>query len=177
MSKDPYKIVNAKPSWASKLASGTVALGSVATAIVITVPGLPGYEVLNLAAGITGQQDQLNTANTPVDAQGNQSSPTNIPASANAGTAIQQSLNGQSFASGVQAGNSSATLSLPGLKAGNTTSPTPYAATSANAGSGNAQSGNVSSPTPHASQGGDEYEDEHEYEDEYESEENEENDD
>ena len=43
MSKDPYKIVNAKPSWASKLASGTVALGSVATAIVITVPGLPGY--------------------------------------------------------------------------------------------------------------------------------------
>ncbi|CAB4639175.1 unannotated protein [freshwater metagenome] len=52
MTKDPYKIVDTKPSWVSKLGAGALALGSVATAIAVTVPGLPGYDILTqIAAG------------------------------------------------------------------------------------------------------------------------------
>lgn len=50
MIKDPYKIVDTKPSWVSKLGAGVVALGSVAMALALTVPGLPGYDVLTQIA-------------------------------------------------------------------------------------------------------------------------------
>ena len=67
MSRDPYKIVDTKPSWVSKLSSGAVALGSVATAVVITVPGLPGYEMLTqLATGAEAQPTDLNSSDSGV---------------------------------------------------------------------------------------------------------------
>ncbi len=167
MSKDPYKIVNAKPSWASKLASGTVALGSVATAIVITVPGLPGYEVLNQASGITGQQDQASAGLAALDSQGNSTSPSNIPGAVAIDPALQQPASGLTLSSSIPNGKSSTTLTLPGLNSGNTSSPTPYSAASASSGSATQTIGNVSSPTPYGSEDENEYEDDNdEYEDE-----------
>ena len=50
MTKDPYKIVDTKPSWASKLGGGVLVLGSAAVALAITVPGLPGYDVFTQIA-------------------------------------------------------------------------------------------------------------------------------
>ena len=129
MSRDQYKIVNSKPSWGSKLASGTVALGSVATAIVITVPGLPGYEILNQASGAFGQQDQSSAGVASLDSQANSTTPSNLPASLTSGAvdpALQQSVSVKSLASPVQVGPNSSVLSLPGITAGNTSSPTPY---------------------------------------------------
>jgi hypothetical protein len=178
MSKDPYKIVNAKPSWASRLASGTVALGSVATAIVITVPGLPGYEVLKQASGVTGQQDQANAGVLPLDSQGNSTSPSNLPPTTSVvDPALQQSVSGQVLSSSISNGKSLTTLTLPGLSAGNTTSPTPYSAASATSGSASQTIGNISSPTPYGSEDEDEYEDyEEDEEDEDEEDEDEDED-
>ena len=50
MTRDPYKIVDTKPSWVSKLGAGVVAIGSIAMAIVITVSGLPGYDIFTQIA-------------------------------------------------------------------------------------------------------------------------------
>lgn len=177
MSKDPYKIVNAKPSWASKLASGTVALGSVATAIVITVPGLPGYEVLNQASGVVGQQNQASAGMASLDSKGTPVSPSDLLAGVAVDPASQQSLSGQALASSVQTGATASALTLPGIKTGNTSSPTPYAAASLTTGSGNPDLGNISSPTPYGSDDEDEYEDEDDYEDEEDEDEEEEDED
>lgn len=180
MSKDPYKIVNAKPSWASKLASGTVALGSVATAIVITVPGLPGYEVLNQVSGITGQQDQASAGLSALDSQGNSTSPSNIPGAVAIDPALQQPASGLTLSSSIPNGKSSTTLTIPGLNSGNTSSPTPYSAASASSGSATQTIGNVSSPTPNGSEDENEYEDDdddYDYDDDYEDDEDDEEDD
>jgi hypothetical protein len=154
MSKNPYKIVNAKPSWASKLASGTVALGSVATAIVITVPGLPGYEALNQASGAVDQQQTESTGLAPLNSQASVSTPSDLPADLAANVVdptTQQTLGSQVLASSLQIGTNSTVLTLPGITAGNTSSPTPYGSSS-------------------GAYEDDEDEDEDEYEDEYENE-------
>lgn len=166
MSKDPYKIVNSKPSWASKLATGGVALGSVATAIVITVPGLPGYETLSQAFESGGQQEVTNSSGLGQGSQSESTSPSqvsgqNSTGSSTVATDLKLSTSTKTL--------SSATLALPGISSGNTSSPTPYSTVSSSTGVGGQASGNVSSPTPSGSTSGyedDEYEEENEYEDE-----------
>ncbi|CAB4639162.1 unannotated protein [freshwater metagenome] len=163
MPKDPYKIVDTKPSWVSKLSSGAVALGSVATAVVITVPGLPGYDILTqLATGPEAQptnSDSLgsgvadpNQPQEPVSAQ----AVSIVPASSNSspasvGASAKQVPKPAAAKSG--APKSGATLALPGINSGNTSSPTPSGSggSASNAGSNvgsGTSSGNTSSPTP-----------------------------
>lgn len=178
MNKEPYKIIDVKPSWTSKLGSGIVAVGSVATAIVITVPGLPGYEILSQA-----QESQ--------DSQGTEAQPetTVDTAAANSVSLVNaNSVDPVSSEVGVQAQTlgevvnqdpapSEQVLSLPGIDSGNTSSPTPYGSSEAsgNNSSGGTAAGNTSSPTP----GGSEYEDDDddEYEDDDDDDEYEDDDD
>lgn len=164
MSKDPYKIVDTKPSWSSKLGSGVVALGSVATAIVITVPGLPGYQLLSEANAVVN-------GTTPIDAQTTSGegssvelgpSATAVSNPANSGTIAltgnSNSSQTQTALSGIKSskGQPSTQLSLPGVTSGNTSSPTPGtwsgSGTNASAG-GSTATGNTTSPTPTASGG------------------------
>lgn len=215
MSKDPYKIVDSKPSWSSRLGSGVVALGSVATAVVITVPGLPGYEFLS-QSGVA-----FDGVSVPAGAQapGTENSADNgLPVGAT--STLQQfgittsgaaSLGGSTSSPQTQAtltgapnsaGQTPASLSLPGVSSGNTSSPTPWSSggtgvntpaagsiasgnttsptpyssggTGASApASGGTSTGNTSSPTPGGSASEYEDEDEYEYENEYEYEEDE----
>jgi hypothetical protein len=177
MSKDPYKIVNSKPSWASKLATGGVALGSVATAIVITVPGLPGYETLSQAFGSGAQQEVTNSSGLGQGSQSDSTSPSEVSGQNSTGSSTVARDPKLSTSTKTL---SSATLTLPGISSGNTSSPTPYSTVSSSTGVGGQASGNVSSPTPSGSTSGyeaDEYEEEDEYEEdeaEYEEEEEEE---
>ena len=167
MSKDPYKIVNSKPSWASKLATGGVALGSVATAIVITVPGLPGYETLSQAFGSGAQQEVSNSSGLGQGSQGDSASPSQVSGQNSTGSSTVARDPKLSTSTKTL---SSATLTLPGINSGNTSSPTPYSAVSSSTGVGGQASGNVSSPTPSGSTSGYEADDYEEETDEYEEE-------
>lgn len=187
MTKDPYKIVDTKPSWSSRLGSGVVALGSVATAVVITVPGLPGYEFLSQSA------TTLDGVSVPSELQGNDSENSAGNAFSTLATSSQQFGTSPSGAASLNNGTTSArsqsaiagapgsaaqaetTLSLPGVNSGNTSSPTPYSAGQSGATNptgGNASAGNTSSPTPGGSSS--EYEEEYEEDEEEEEEEEEE---
>ena len=163
MSKDPYKIVNSKPSWASKLATGGVALGSVATAIVITVPGLPGYETLSQAFGSAAQQEVSNSSGLGQGSQSDSTSPSEVSGQNSTGSSTVARDPKLSTSTKTL---SSATLTLPGISSGNTSSPTPYSTVSSSTGVGGQASGNVSSPTPSGSTSG--YEEDEYEEDEYE---------
>jgi hypothetical protein len=130
MSKDPYKIVDSKPSWMSKLSSGAVALGSVATAVVITVPGLPGYDIFTqIAVGSDGQVLDSGSAATDASIGAAGSSQAQDPTSARAisvGTA-NSTIGSASTTSPATSSSpaTGATLALPGITSGNTSSPTP----------------------------------------------------
>jgi hypothetical protein len=168
MSKDPYKIVDTKPSWSSKLGSGVVALGSVATAIVITVPGLPGYQLLSEANDVINGTNPIGGQTTSGDTNAVDlgASETQTSNSANSGnvalTGNSNSATAQTPIQSVLAGPKSSPsqpstqLSLPGVSSGNTTSPTPGTwsgnGSNANAG-GNTATGNTTSPTPGSSGG------------------------
>lgn len=165
MSKDPYKIINAKPGWASKLASGGVAIGSVATAIVITVPGLPGYETLSQALAAGNQQELTNPSGVAQGSQTNSTSPSQVPGLNVIGSSAVPNDSKLSTSTKIL----SARLSLPGISTANTSSPTPLASAYSSAATGSQTSGNVSSPTPSGSTVG--YEDDDYEDDEYEDEE------
>ena len=159
MPKDPYKIVNSKPSWASKLATGGVALGSVATAIVITVPGLPGYETLSQAFGSGAQQEVTNSSGLGQGSQSNSTSPSQVSGQNSTGSSTVARDPKLSTSTKTL---SAATLTLPGISSGNTSSPTPYSTVTSSTGVGGQATGNVSSPTPSGSTSAyeaDEYED------------------
>jgi hypothetical protein len=173
MAKDPYKIVNSKPGWASKFASGSVALGSVATAIVITVPGLPGYEVLSQALASDTAQDATNPNGVSQGSETSSTSPSGVPAGTNRVSSSSKAtslltLDGKPLSSSLLSATKSSTLTLPGISAGNTSSPTPYSTVSSSATSGSQSAGNVSSPTPSGSSSNseDEYEDDEDEDDE-----------
>lgn len=162
MSKDPYKIVDSKPSWSSKLGSGIVALGSVATAIVITVPGLPGYQLLSEANAVLIDANPIKALSPLGDnsVPGTiQSTNQTIGRTRTGNTVLTGSANStQAPVSGNQTTNGqiSEQLTLPGVPSGNTTSPTPGSwsgsGSNANAG-GSTASGNTTSPTPSSSGG------------------------
>ena len=159
MPKDPYKIVNSKPGWASKLASGGVAIGSVATAIVITVPGLPGYETLSQALASGTQQEVTNPNAVAQGPQTNSISPSNVPGQTPIGSSAVAS---DSKLSTVTKVLSSSELTLSGISSANTSSPTPAATAYSSGSTGSQAAGNVSSPTTSGSNS--EYED-NDYED------------
>ena len=165
MSKDPYRIVDTKPSWSSRLGSGAVALGSVATAIVITVPGLPGYQLLSEAnAVISGATNTsgLATSTGETDVIGTGQSAAQTSELGATGTLSSAGISSPAKAQTVSTGGSSSTgqpplqLSLPGVASGNTSSPTPTPAggwTATTTSGGSTATGNTTSPTPTASGG------------------------
>lgn len=164
MSKDPYKIVDTKASWSSKLGSGVVALGSVATAIVITVPGLPGYQLLSEANAVVNDSNPIDAQTATGEGSSVELGPsaTAVSNPANSGsialTGNSNSSQTQTVLSGPKSskGQPSSQLSLPGVTSGNTSSPTPSAASGsgANASAGGSTStGNTTSPTPTSSGG------------------------
>ena len=186
MSKDPYRIVDSKPSWFSKLGSGAVALGSVATAIVITVPGFPGYQFLSQAEvafnGVSAPAGDQ-SSDPSISAEGLSQNLTNSFSSQTGASATSTvSLGGSLPSPSSQVSNNAAALAsqpstslkLPSVNSGNTSSPTPYSSgqTGANTpAGGNTAAGNTSSPTPGGSESEyEEDEDEDEYEDEDEGE-------
>lgn len=189
MTRDPYKIVDTKPSWVSKLSSGAVALGSVATAVVITVPGLPGYDVLTQLA--TGPEAQPTSSDSlsPGVAESNQplgpasaQTVSIVPASSDSSITPVADLaknSSKPAAAASEAPKSAATLALPGISSGTTSSPTPSGSggSSSNAGSttgSGTSAGNTSSPTPSGGSstgGSSSYNGDDDYEDEDEDEE------
>ncbi|MCF8525319.1 MAG: hypothetical protein K9G10_02725 [Rhodoluna sp.] len=174
MSKDPYKIVNSKPGWASKLASGGIAIGSVATAIVITVPGLPGYETLSQALASGTQQGVTNPNGSSQGSQANSTSPSDVPGQTLIGSSAvandpKVSTSAKVLGSSIKPTLSSSKLTLSGISTANTSSPTPLASAYSSAATGSQTSGNVSSPTPSGSTVG--YEDDDYEDDEYEDDE------
>ena len=54
MKNNPYKVDNGSSGFLSALGSGAIAVGSVATAIVVVVPGMPGYELISSGIEATG---------------------------------------------------------------------------------------------------------------------------
>jgi len=145
MSKDPYKIVDSKPSWSSRLGSSVVAVGSVATAIAITVPGLPGYEFLSPSEA-AGPQSSSDSSQPLVSGQTIANDAAEVTRTTPASTTSATKLKG--IDSEKVASKPKKALELPGIESGNTSSSTPYAGSDgANPGSGS-DPGNTSSPTP-----------------------------
>lgn len=174
MSKEPYKIVNATTSWTSKLGSGAVALGSVATAIVITVPGLPGYEFLDQNQGEQPQSDLAQSVDQELVNGVVAMAATAENTSVNSETALTSSspnssltVNSETDVSPKPKTQSEAPiLALPGIDSGNTSSATPYGSEGASASnaSGSTNTGNTSSPTPAGGEYDDD-DDDYEYDD------------
>lgn len=171
MSQEPYKIVDTKTAWYSKLGSVAVAVGSVATAVVLTVPGMPGSATLNQNLSTAAQKTQgSEQASTSTG-----SAPSSSAAVGNPAQVDQLLTTGQNVGQTAANPNQVASLVLGGITTGNTSSPTPYSASN---GSGSNTSGNgignTSSPTP---AGGAYDDDEEEYEEDDRDEEEEDEDD
>lgn len=164
MSQDPYKIVDTKPAWYSRFGSVAVAVGSVATAVVLTVPGMPGSAALNQSATTADQNTQtLDQAKTSPEL-----APTTQTAVESPAPVVQSVPTEQNLAKIATAPKKAAPLALEGIATGNTSSPTPY---SAGNGSGSNTSGtemgNTSSPTPTGGSYGDDDDDEENEDDDH----------
>lgn len=163
MSQEPYKIVDTKPAWYSRFGSVAVAVGSVATAVVLTVPGMPGSAALNQSAAPVDQNTQTpDQANTLPETTPAPQTAVESPA-----PVVQALPMEENIAQIATAPTKVDPLVLDGISTGNTSSPTPY---SAGNGSGSntsgTESGNTSSPTPAGgSYGDDDDDDEHEDDD------------
>jgi hypothetical protein len=163
MSQEPYKIVDTKPAWYSRFGSVAVAVGSVATAVVLTVPGMPGSAALNQSAAPADLKTQTpDQANTLPEATPAPQTAVESPAPVVQALPIEENV-----AKKATAPKKVAPLVLDGISTGNTSSPTPY---SAGNGSGSntsgTETGNTSSPTPAGgSYGDDDDDDEHEDDD------------
>jgi hypothetical protein len=156
MSKDPYKIIDSKPSWSSRLGSSVVAVGSVATAIAITVPGLPGYEFLSPSEA-AGPQSSSDNSDPLLSGQTIASDAAEVTRTTPASTSSATKLNG--IDSVKVSPKPKKALELPGIESGNTSSSTPYSGSGGSAPGSGADPGNTSSPTPGGGTGGS-YEDE-----------------
>lgn len=160
MKNSPYKVDNGSSKFLSTLGSGVVAVGSVATAIVVVVPGMPGYELIasgieSTGVGIVPLSNPSVDGTSPIEGQASVlSSDSNSVSVGPASTTTSLFPSPNSEVSDPSAAPKSPLAAAPaptpsGSEPGNTSSPTPGGGTWADGGSSSGGgSGNTTSPTP-----------------------------